>query len=61
MPVWIFVVPILTPRQHFDNIIFDLEIPFGVKTTKEDVVAMLNEHFDNKGKTHYFVITVDRV
>ncbi|MBO7218897.1 MAG: cation transporter, partial [Clostridia bacterium] len=30
--------------EHFDNIIFDLEIPFSVKTTKEDVVTMLNEH-----------------
>ena len=47
--------------EHFDNIIFDLEIPFSVKTTKEDVIDMLNEKFDNKGKTHYFVITVDRV
>ena len=47
--------------EHFDNIIFDLEIPFSVKTTKEDVLAMLDDKFDNKGKTHYFVITVDRV
>ena len=47
--------------EHFDNIIFDLEIPFDVKTTKEEVIETLNNEFDNNGKTHYFVITVDRV
>ena len=47
--------------EHFDNIIFDLEIPFDIKTTKEEVIETLNNEFDNNGKTHYFVITVDRV
>lgn len=47
--------------EHFDNIIFDLEIPFSTKTTKDDIMTVLDNEFDYKGKTHYFVITVDRV
>ena len=47
--------------ETFDNIIFDVEIPFCDKTKKDDIIEVITNEYNNGGKTYYLVITVDKV
>lgn len=42
------------------NVLFDVEIPFGCKTTLDEVKALMEKEFADDGTVYYFVLSADR-
>lgn len=42
------------------NILFDIVIPFGCKTTLPEILSILNDAYSMETKKYFFVITLDR-
>ena len=45
---------------HHTNLIFDLVIPFAVKTDSAVIIGQINSALEKQEKNYYAVITVDR-
>lgn len=45
---------------HHTNLIFDLVIPFSLKTDSAEIIAQINSALESKEKNYYAVITIDR-
>lgn len=50
----------LVAGPHHTNLIFDLVIPFSVKTDSKIIIDQISEKLQNFDKKYYAVITVDR-
>lgn len=50
----------LVSGPHHTNLIFDLVIPFSVKTDTNYIIDCINKQLQNKNKCYHAVITVDR-
>ena len=45
---------------HHTNLIFDLVIPFAVKTDSAVIIGQINSALEKQEKNYYAVITIDR-
>ncbi len=50
----------LVAGPHHTNLIFDLVIPFSVKTDSHFIIDRINDELQKKDKRYYAVITIDR-
>ncbi len=50
----------LVSGPHHTNLIFDLVIPFSVKTDSSVIIAQVNSELEKLDRNYYAVITVDR-
>ena len=42
------------------NILFDIVMPFDCKTTKEDLIKLLNDNYNQDEQKYFFIINIDR-
>ncbi len=50
----------LVAGPHHTNLIFDLVIPYSIKTDSKIIIDQINTQLQNSDKKYYAVITVDR-